>query len=324
MNTLSINQVLDVTLRDGGYLNNWAFDKDEIIATLRFLSSLGIRMVELGFLKGPCQETSLVYGCKPAFLSEIKALFPDISLVAILKGQEEDWRGALKGRLPYLSVLRMPCTESQIDKMLSIAEVVKAKAPQITISINLICIAKYSESDLRSAISTINHCTTVDLLYFADSYGALVEEEVTDIFTLAHEHWDRDLGFHAHDTLGNALANSDAAICAGCNWIDASMNGFGLGGGNMSLGRLLDHYDLGPLAPQANEAVTKFCADHCSLRHPDADTSNWYSRFARKGIDTMWINKLKMRYADNLASLIDKIPRKQYKTIDAVIEEIGQ
>ena len=46
MNTIKI---LDCTLRDGGYYNNWDFSKDLVNDYLKAISESGIKNVEIGF-----------------------------------------------------------------------------------------------------------------------------------------------------------------------------------------------------------------------------------------------------------------------------------
>ena len=42
-------KILDCTLRDGGYHNNWRFSRKLINAYLRCMSKQGIELIELGF-----------------------------------------------------------------------------------------------------------------------------------------------------------------------------------------------------------------------------------------------------------------------------------
>ena len=44
-------QILDCTLRDGGYLIDWDFGQDSIYSIVENLSKSGIDFIELGFLK---------------------------------------------------------------------------------------------------------------------------------------------------------------------------------------------------------------------------------------------------------------------------------
>ena len=60
--------ILDCTLRDGGYHNNWDFSKEVVTEYLKTMSSLNIDYIELGFrsfqnndFKGPTWYTTDSY-----------------------------------------------------------------------------------------------------------------------------------------------------------------------------------------------------------------------------------------------------------------------
>ena len=42
--------ILDCTLRDGGYVNNWEFDTQTARAIMRGLYQSGVRYIEIGIL----------------------------------------------------------------------------------------------------------------------------------------------------------------------------------------------------------------------------------------------------------------------------------
>ncbi|HEX3788678.1 MAG TPA: 4-hydroxy-2-oxovalerate aldolase [Pseudonocardiaceae bacterium] len=71
-------------------------------------------------------------------------------------------------------------------------------------------------------------------VYVVDSAGALVLEQVSDrVEALVSELGaDAQVGFHGHQNLGLAVANSIAAARAGAVQIDGSTRGFGAGAGN--------------------------------------------------------------------------------------------
>ena len=48
-----ITEVLDCTLRDGGYYNNWDFSLDLVREYLKSISKSGIKIIELGFRSYP-------------------------------------------------------------------------------------------------------------------------------------------------------------------------------------------------------------------------------------------------------------------------------
>ncbi|MBR2736508.1 MAG: 3-hydroxy-3-methylglutaryl-CoA lyase, partial [Firmicutes bacterium] len=43
-------QLLDCTLRDGGYVNDWNFGHDDLVSIYERLQEAGVDIIELGFL----------------------------------------------------------------------------------------------------------------------------------------------------------------------------------------------------------------------------------------------------------------------------------
>ncbi|MGD0079993.1 MAG: 4-hydroxy-2-oxovalerate aldolase [Methanoregula sp.] len=68
-----------------------------------------------------------------------------------------------------------------------------------------------------------------------DSAGAYVPDEVSERISLLAGSLNIPVGFHAHNNLGLAIANSIAAAQAGATIIDGSARGFGAGAGNAQI-----------------------------------------------------------------------------------------
>ncbi len=55
-------KLLDCTLRDGGYINDWRFGEDEIPEMIEKLEQTKVDILELGFLKNePYQKDRTVF-----------------------------------------------------------------------------------------------------------------------------------------------------------------------------------------------------------------------------------------------------------------------
>ena len=74
-----------------------------------------------------------------------------------------------------------------------------------------------------------------DYINLADSAGYLLPNDVTERVQALVNGLSIPVGFHAHNNLGLAVANSIAAIEAGAEYIDATCRGLGAGAGNTQL-----------------------------------------------------------------------------------------
>ena len=71
-----------------------------------------------------------------------------------------------------------------------------------------------------------------DIVYVTDSAGYLLPEQVTERIGALRQELQCEIGFHGHNNLSMAMANSMAAIKAGATRIDGSVRCFGAGAGN--------------------------------------------------------------------------------------------
>jgi 4-hydroxy 2-oxovalerate aldolase len=309
--------ILDVTLRDGGYLNQWQFADKEVDAVLGYLGSCGISRAEVGFLRAPADGTTAVNGLPAEFLKRLGEAHPALGLVGMLNPADPHWRAAIEGRLGHLSLIRLTCTAEVLDRALIIADAIRQAPRAPAVSVNLICISSYRHAEVAELLKRVDGCEAVDYLYFADSRGALAPREVGPLIALARRHCDKALGFHAHDTRGHAVENSRVAFARGCELVDVSLNGFGLAGGNTPFAGLLAAAGLADAGIE--ERTQAFCAQHLSLRHAPGDDRALFRALADRNVDPIWSDALTERYPGRLMSLLASLPRRPYKTQDEVV-----
>lgn len=106
-----------------------------------------------------------------------------------------------------------------------------------------------------------------DYINLADSAGFLLPEDVAARVRAVKEAVSIPVGFHAHNNLNLAIANSLAAVEAGASYIDATLRGLGAGAGNTQIEVLagvlkrkgidtgLDFYGLMDLAERSVEPL---------------------------------------------------------------------
>ena len=71
-----------------------------------------------------------------------------------------------------------------------------------------------------------------DTVYVVDSAGALLPNQVADRIKALKDNLRVEVGFHAHNNLSLALANTLVAIEQGATRIDGSIRCLGAGAGN--------------------------------------------------------------------------------------------
>ena len=78
-----------------------------------------------------------------------------------------------------------------------------------------------------------------EMIYLYDGGGYLLPEQVRERISALTSALDVPVGFHAHNNLQLAVANTIEAIMAGAEYVDACAKGFGAGAGNCPMEALV-------------------------------------------------------------------------------------
>jgi len=239
--------VLDCTLRDGGYYNNWDFDNETVTRYLAAMESSGVNIVELGYRFSP---NSLFLGpyayCSEDFLGLLN--LPDNLEYAVMV-DESDVSNYHHGMDVFFSRYFVPADASVIsivrvaahqDKVENAKEVcLKLQELGYRVCLNVMQIHRCSAQDIEDMATKVSSWKCVDTFYFADSLGSLGVEQIEKIAHSIKHKWSENIGFHAHNNCNAALENTIGALRSGCNWVDATVNGMGRGAGNTPTEMLL-------------------------------------------------------------------------------------
>ncbi len=232
---------LDCTLRDGGYYNNWDFKEELINDYLEAISLAGIEIAEIGFrfinkigFKGACAFSS------EEFLKNIN-IPSNLSIGIMLNSSdlvEDNFLNtkALDQLVPLnktdsaVDIIRIASNLKHLKSSLEASNIIKQKGYKVGINLTHIC--DLSLKDIEQISLDIKEYP-LDVFYFADSMGNLKTEKISLIISALKKHWDGMIGFHAHDNMLLACANTNEAIKNGINWIDSTITGMGRGAGNL-------------------------------------------------------------------------------------------
>jgi len=233
--------ILDCTLRDGGYLNNWNFPRDLVRNYLSAVHKAGIKFTELGFR---FLHKNINYGeyaySRDDYLYNLD--IPDgLNVAVMIKSEELFSSGAkIKKALDYLfserknspvSLVRIAAPYHTAASCREITEILKDKGYKI--SLNLTKIFPVDEKEILAITKILKEWGSFDILYFADTYGNISGNEVKCILNILKSEFKIPLGFHAHNNNGLAYENSLIAVKNGSNLIDSTIAGMGKGAGNL-------------------------------------------------------------------------------------------
>ncbi len=230
-------KILDCTLRDGGYYNNWNFKNDLIEEYLLTMKNLDIDYVEIGYRsldiegsKGPTAFST------DKFISSLTNR-KNINLGIMINASEiiNNSLSVLKKLFPSnvkseISFVRIAAHEHEVAKLKKTIDFLKNK--KLKVFVNLMQISEYSTDVLLNKISYLN-TTKIDVLYFADSLGNLDKSKINKIIYNSKKLWSKPIGFHFHDNMSRALENSLFCISQGIEYIDSTVCGMGRGPGNL-------------------------------------------------------------------------------------------
>lgn len=228
--------IIDSTLRDGSHAISHQFTVKDISRYSRGAEEAGIPLLIVGHGNG-LGASSLQLG--RSFLSdremllaakkELKKTKLGAFLIPGFGTVKNDIQPAISLGIETLMVA-CHCTEANITRQ-HIEFVTKngVKAYGVLMMSHMI-----SATELLSQAKLMQEYGASGVLLM-DSAGAYLPEDVTKKVGLLAKSLKVDVGFHSHNNLGMAVANSVAAIRAGAKIIDATTRGLGAGAGNCQL-----------------------------------------------------------------------------------------
>jgi 4-hydroxy 2-oxovalerate aldolase len=226
---------MDVTLRDGGYVNGFSFSVKESTGVARLLDEAGIPFLEIGYFI-PGRTTPDDLGRKGYTIEHMREVAASCRSqaqpVVMIPPGVASANDYLELARAGVKVVRFPVSPPRIDQLPP--EVNAARKAGLRISLNLVRVSEYSMEELL-AVGDRLAAFDPDWIYLADSNGGLFPDQVQQMVRALKNRIRVPLGFHPHNGLSLAFVNSLVAISEGISMLDASLGGIGKGGGNLGL-----------------------------------------------------------------------------------------
>lgn len=233
-------ELLDCTLRDGGYVNDWNFGHETIGEVFERLVSSGVEYIEIGFLDERRE------------LDLDRTIFPDT------QSANQIFSGLSKGNAKVLAMIDygtcsiehlQPASETFIDGIRvifkehlvdeALAFCAEVKKLGYLVFAQLVSVTTYTDEALSAYAAKCNqvHPYATSMV---DTYGLLDQAHLLHIAGILDSHLlpDVKLGFHAHNNLQLGFANAKAFLAMDTPrdlLADGTLYGMGKSAGNAPL-----------------------------------------------------------------------------------------
>lgn len=313
---MGIIQLLDCTLRDGGYVNDWRFGKTNIGKITNNLVASSIEVIECGFLsqtKKSEQEQSIYYD-----IEETEKYFENGSqknFALMINVGEYNVNDLPKYQNGVIQIIRIAFHKHQRDEAQRLC--VRLKENGFHVFFQPMFIMGYDDVELLDLIAWVNK-NHPDAFYIVDSFGTMRNHDVLRIFYLVDNNLSSDIevGFHSHNNLQLSFSNAQELIKINSKRdiiIDTSILGMGRGAGNLCTELMAQYinenienkYNLMPILETMDECIMPIYLNHpwgYSAPYYIAAINNCHPNYA-----TYLINRQTLCIKD-INSIIKSIP----------------
>lgn len=329
--------ILDCTLRDGGYVNDFNFSNKDIKRTIKKLLKSNIEIIECGFLdqnKGKENNSTIFksYEILEDLLrgGEITAKENQF-LVAMVNLNSYDLTTLPKiTKDSKVTGIRLAYRRTNYNEAIEQAKILKEKGfkvfmqPMSTVS--------FSNEELKDMLDKINALNPY-AVYIVDTAGSMYQDTFLNLFEEVEKSLNKDikLGFHSHNNLQLSYAIAIDFINSVKSReiiIDSSVYGMGRGAGNLNTELLADflnkkyskHYEIENILELIDSyfyALYKSNQWGYSLAHFLSASYSVHPNYASYLLDTkrLSINEIK--------TILEQIPNKNvYEYSKTLIEEL--
>lgn len=203
-------KLLDCTLRDGGYINDWNFGHSTMVSIYKRLDESGVDFIEVGFLDDR-REFDLNKSIQPKTECYNK-IYDNIKKkhavpIAMIDFGTCDICNLSDAKESFIEGIRVIFKKEKIDQALPFCKSIKAKGYKLFIQ--AISITSYSDLELLQYIQKINDVHPY-AFSIVDTYGLLNDKTMAHYFDLFDNNLlpDIKIGYHDHNNFQLAFSNT--------------------------------------------------------------------------------------------------------------------
>ena len=238
-------KILDCTLRDGGYINDFNFGAETIKGVISKLIDSNIDVIECGFLKD-CEHEhdSSIFSLVEEIIPYIPNNHKNASIVAMVDYGRYDVSKLTPFDGKSIDGIRDCFFKADRFKALELAEEIMQKG--YNVYIQPVDILGYTDLEILDLIERSNKLNPY-AFSIVDTFGSMYSEDLVRIFSLIDHNLNKDvsIGFHSHNNmqLSFALSQKFVEISQGRRnvTVDTTVLGLGRGAGNTPTELILNY-----------------------------------------------------------------------------------
>lgn len=264
-------KLLDCTLRDGGYVNDWRFGYTNTVSIFERLVDANVDIIEVGFLDDR----------RPFDID--RTIIPDTASADKIYGALNKKNAMVVGMIDFgtCAIENLAhCSESYLDgirvifkkgKMYPAMEYCRqVKALGYRVFSQLVSVTSYTDEELLELINLVNDVKPY-AVSMVDTYGLMDDEWLLHLYKILDDNVEPGIGigFHAHNNFQLGYSNALAFLKYDGKHdvvVDGTLYGMGKSAGNAPIELVAmtlndkygGHYNIDAMLEAINESVMDF------------------------------------------------------------------
>lgn len=244
-------KVLDVTLRDGGCVNDFCFGQTYMEKILKAQEAAGIDIIEMGYIddkKGTVSGRTQYINEQVIHEHFLKNKKPGVTYVAMMDYGKFNVDNLQPRTENSIDGIRMAFHKKNRLDMVPLGRKIMEKGykffiqPMITL--------RYSDAEILELIDMVNkELPDASGFYIVDSFGEMRPTDMSRMLNLVDHNLlpGMTIGYHSHNNLQLSYSNAMSLLQFPTTrdiMLDSSIMGMGKGAGNLNTELLLEHLNL--------------------------------------------------------------------------------
>ncbi|MBE7706119.1 MAG: hypothetical protein E7Z91_02595 [Cyanobacteria bacterium SIG30] len=318
-------KLLDCTLRDGGYLNDWNFGYNSMLNITKRLIKSNVDIIEVGFLDDK-HNFDINRSINPS-TDCFDKIYKDLDkkntrIAAMINFGTCSIENIAPKSESKIDIIRVIFKKPKIEDVFSFCYQLKEKGYDLFL--NPVSITSYSDRDMLDLIDKVNELEPY-AMSLVDTYGLLHQEKLFKYFYLLDNNLKSSIriGYHAHNNFQLAYSNAIRLLDIKTKRniiLDSSLFGMGKSAGNCNTELLANylnnfyekHYDIPEILNIIELEILKYkkYTDWgYQLTYYLAASNSCHPNYAKHLEDK---NMLRVQEINSILSLIDEEHKLEY------------